>query len=362
MKERPMTVPRTSRRASRTVVLAVLAVLAAALASCSTPGSPAAPTGSPAPIVQTGSDGPVTDYADPSNWLQVTSPASRAVDVFYVYPTAYSMPAGSAAYIADVTDAGMRAGARSAYARQATAFEDVANVFAPYYRQADGAYALSLPPAEHAQVIEGAPLVDITAAFEHFLDHDNAGRPFMIVGHSQGADVSMHLLSSYVAARPELIARMVAAYVPGYSVTPEWLAANPALRFGAGATDTGVILSWNTEAPTVEGTNPVLLPGALAINPITWTTAPAEATAAQSLGSWLPDASGTFRRVEHYADARIDPVRGVVVSTTPQVDVWSPGGAGHFPKGVYHSFDIPFFYFDVQANAQLRVAAYLASH
>ena len=123
-----------------------------------------------------------------------------------------------------------------------------------------------------------------------------------------------------------------------------------------------MILSWNTEAPTVEGTNPVLLPGALAINPITWTTTTAHATAAQSLGSWLPDAKGVFHRVPHYADAQIDAERGVVVSTTPDVDVWSPGGPGHFPKGVYHSFDIPFFYFDVQANAKQRVDAYLAAH
>lgn len=357
-----MTAARTSRPVSRLAALAALVLASGVLAACGSSTTPAAPSASPTTTLHTGADGPVTDYADSANWLHTTAPATQQVDVFYVYPTAYTMAAGSSAYIADVTDAGMRTGAQSAYARQATAFQDVANVFAPYYRQADGTYALSLPPADHAQVIEGAPLIDVTAAFQYFLDHQNQGRPFLIVGHSQGADVSLHLLSSYVASRPELLSRMVAAYVPGYSVTPDYLAANPTLHFGTSATDTGVILSWNTEAPTVEGTNPVLLPGALAINPITWTTTTAHATAAQSLGSWLPDAKGVFHRVPHYADAQIDAERGVVVSTTPDVDVWSPGGPGHFPKGVYHSFDIPFFYFDVQANAKQRVDAYLAAH
>lgn len=352
---------RSTRPLTRLAALAAAALASGILAAC---GSPAPPDTSPSPsaTLQTGADGPITDYADPSNWLHVAAPASKAVDAFYVYPTAYSKPAGTDDEIAAVTDPGMRKGAASAYERQASAFADVANVFAPYYRQVDATYALTLPQAQHVQVMEGAPLIDVTAAFEYYLAHFNQGRPFLIVGHSQGADVSLHLLSSYVAARPALLARMIAAYVPGYSVTPDYLAANPGLRFGRSATDIGVILSWNTEAPTVEGTDPVVLPGALAINPITWTTTTAHASAAQSLGSWLPDADGVFRKVPHYADAQVDPQRGAVISTTPAVDLWSPGGAGHFAKGVYHSFDFPFFYFDVQANAKARVGAWLATH
>ena len=51
----------------------------------------------------------------------------------------------------------------------------------------------------------------------------------------------------------------------------------------------------------------------------------------------------------------------MLVTTTPSVATWSPGGPNAFPKGVFHSFDIP-FYDDIQANAQQRVAAYLATH
>jgi hypothetical protein len=363
----PRVHPAVRRRHTTGTAILPLVAIALGLTACGTSasssgsGAPTSPSAS-STTVQTGADGPVTDYSDAANWLKVSTPTPKAVDVFYVYPTAYQKAGPSAPDIAAVTDAGMRTGAQSAYARQATAFADVANIFAPYYRQADATYALTLPQAQHVQVIEGAPLIDVTAAFTYYLEHYNQGRPFLLVAHSQGSDVSTHLLATYLKDNPKVLARMVAAYIPGYSVTPDYLAANPQLRFGESATDTGVLLSWNTEAATIGSPNPVLLPGALVINPITWTTSQTHATAGQSLGSWLPDTTGVFAKVPHYADAQVDTAKGVLVTTTPSVETWSPGGQNAFPKGVFHSFDFPFFYFDVQANAQQRVAAYLTTH
>lgn len=350
----------------------VSTVLVLALAGCGNPGStPASGSNNAASTVtsqsadvplETGTDGPVTDYADPANWMKQPHDGGKSVDAFYIYPTAFSKASASASDIADVTDAGMRKGAQSAYARQATAFEGVANVFAPYYRQVDATYALGLPPADHAQVIAGAPTIDITAAFAYFVEHLNEGRPFLIVAHSQGSDVATHLLATYLKDHREVADRMIAAYIPGYSVTPDYLEANPHLAFGSTGTDTGVLLSWNTEAPTIAAPNPVLLPGALVINPITWTRSQEAAPASASLGSWLPDANGVFHKVPGYADAQVDTAKGVLITTTPDVQTWSPGGAKAFPRGVFHSFDYPFYYFDVQANAKARVDAYLAGH
>ena len=351
---------------SRGIVLPIIALgvlCSCAAQSTSPPASPSASasgSASGAPL-QTGADGPVTNYTEASNWLNLPSQTDKKVDVFYIYPTAYQKPNASAPDIASVTDAGMRKGAQGAYARQATAFQDTANIFAPYYRQADATYALTLPQPQHVQVIEGAPLIDVTAAFTYYIENYNKGRPFMLVAHSQGSDVSTHLLETYLKDHPDVYSRMIAAYIPGYSVTPDYLAANPHLKFGEGPTDTGVLLSWNTEAPTIGGPNPVLLPGALVINPITWTRSETLAPASISLGSWLPDKSGTYSKVPHYADAQVNTAKGVLISSTPNVNIWSPGGPGQFPKGVYHSFDFPFYYFNVQQNAKERVGAYLAS-
>ncbi len=76
------------------------------------------------------------------------------------------------------------------------------------------------------------------------------------------------LLAKYIKENPEVYSRMIAAYVIGYSITPDYLAKNPHLKFATGPDDTGVIISYNTEAPTIEGTNGVVLPKAKVINPI----------------------------------------------------------------------------------------------
>ncbi len=113
----------------------------------------------------------------------------------------------------------MMQGAQSAYTRQAWAFRTFANIYAPYYRQIDATYQLS----------------------------------------------------DYMKAHPRVYKRMVAAYIVGQSITRPYFRANPHLKYARGARDTGVIVSWNTEAPEVDGTNLVLLAGGIAMNPITWT-------------------------------------------------------------------------------------------
>jgi len=154
--------------------------------------------------------------------------------------------------------------------------------------------------------------------------------------------------------------------VPGYSVTREYLSENPFLRFAKGPSDTRVLISWNTEATSTAAPNPVLLDGALAINPITWTRGETTATAAQNRGSIrldpatggrpVRDAQGHILRVMGLADARVDKARGVVVCSTVQAKDYAVG----FPLGVYHTFDFPFYFFDVRANAAQRIHSYFA--
>ena len=335
-------------------------VVIAAIAGCSGAATPSpSPSAIPTPAATaTSTSGPVTDYANAANWMLAPAAPDKPVDVFYIYPTTYSKADASASTLAAVTDAGMRNGAQIAYQRQASAFAETANIYAPFYRQLDAMYALTLPADQHVAAVAGAPTEDVTAAFAYYLDHFNGGRPFAIAGHSQGADVATHLLAGFFADHPDVAKRMVVAYVIGYSVTQAYLDANPALRFATGADDTGVIVSYNTEAPVIGAPSPVMLPGALAINPITWTRDAVVAPASASKGAWLPDASGVWSRVPAYADAAVDSARGVVITTTPSVDTWSPGGPNAFPRGVFHSCDYPFYYFDLQANFKVRVAAY----
>lgn len=368
--------PARSRRRSPLAVLALGLTLALALSSCGStapapcpspsataPAASATATQAAGPSASTNADtsgGPLTDYALATNWMLAPATPTKPVDVFYLYPTAYNKKDASSPNVADIKSAGMRIGARSAYRRQASAFADAANIYAPYYRQLDATWALALSPAEHSQAVGGAPTEDATAAFAYYIEHFNNGRPFAIAAHSQGSDVASHLLAGWIKDHPEVAKRLVVAYVIGYSITPDYIAANPLLPFATGATDTGVIVSYNTEAPDTDGLNPVVLPGALAINPITWTTDGTPAPASASKGAWLPTLQMGWIKVPHYADATVDASKGAIISSTPDVDLWSPGGHGVFPRGVYHSFDYPFYYFDLQANFETRVAAFLA--
>ena len=301
-----------------------------------------------------------TDYSQAAHWLSLPATV-KAVDVFYLYPTAWQKVNNSDPDICDIDNPSMLKGAAAAFARQATAFETVGNIYAPYYRQADAAYVLALPLAEHDAVIAGIPTLDSVAAFDYYIKHYNNGRPFILAGHSQGSNVLINLLAGYMKENPEVYARMVAAYVVGYSVTDEYLAKNPHLKFAEGPDDTGVIISYNTQAPdVVAGTNPVVSPGGLVINPITWTRDETLATTAEGLGSFMPDpVTKVFSQVPQYADAKIDKTNGVLIcSTADENALYSLSGA--LGKGVYHSFDYPFYYYNLRENAANRTNKFLS--
>ena len=297
-----------------------------------------------------------TDYSVASHWLSAPL-VETDVDVFYLYPTAWHKINTDDPNICDIDNPLMLAGAASAFQRQVTAFDTVGNIFAPYYRQADATYTLSLPEAQRDTVIGGIPALDATAAFDYYIKHYNNGRSFILAGHSQGSDVLLFLLSGYLKDNPDVYARMIAAYVIGYPVTQGFMDANPHLKYAEGSDDVGVIISYNTQSEEVlPGTNPVVsdIVG-LVINPITWTRDTTLATKAQGLGSFMPDQSGVFTRVPQYADARVEPVQGVLICTTAIDSTLTLG----FGPGIYHSYDYSFYYFNLRENAMQRTLKFM---
>jgi hypothetical protein len=298
------------------------------------------------------------DYSDDNNWMATGQDNDKAVDVFYLYPTTYVMGRGED-NIALINNQTMRIGADACFISQASVFKDCANIYAPFYRQADAEYTLSMSIEEQFEVINDIPLGDATHAFEYYLENFNNGRPFILAGHSQGSMVLLSLMEQYLSEHPDVQERMVAAYIIGYSVTDEYLANNPHLHFAEGEADTGVIISYNTEASVVEGNNPVLLEGAISINPITWTRTDEYASKEQSLGSVIFDLDkDTSLKKPHFADAQINLERGTVICSTVDVDEYSSSNE-MFGKGVYHSYDYDFYYQDLKANAAIRVETFL---
>ena len=296
-----------------------------------------------------------TDYAQTTHWLSLPVPLKK-VDIFYLYPTSWNKISETDPNICEIDNPSMLAGSKAAFARQVTAFDPVGNIYAPYYRQADADYTLTLPTlAEREQVIAGAPTRDAVAAFDYYIRHFNNGRPFILAGHSQGSNVLLNLLSGYLKDHPDVYDRMIAAYVIGYSVTSDYLKAYPHLKFATRAGDTGVIISYNTQSPGTAA-NRFVLPGARVINPINWKTDDTPAPASEGLGSYMPvDGTGTLGKVPQYADARIDLTKGALITTA------DPSGLQQI-NGIFHGYDYPFYYFNLRENAAVRAANYLTAH
>ena len=142
------------------------------------------------------------------------SPVARnaPVDCFYVYPTV-SRDSG--------LNSDMNPGSEEngAAASQFARFAGVCRTFAPVYRQMTLAAvaAFSTGTADitpHAALAYG----DVLAAWRNYLATRNGGRPFVLIGHSQGSALLQELIAREIETNPAVAARMKLAIIPGYNL------------------------------------------------------------------------------------------------------------------------------------------------
>jgi hypothetical protein len=103
----------------------------------------------------------------------------------------------------------------------------------------------------------------------------------------------------------------------------------------------------------------------LVINPVTWTRDETLATSDQNLGGRIADAYGSVENpypfmALGYANAKIDLSRGVLICSNYDAiaDTLAPGPPHSLARGVYHSFDYMFYYYNLQQNAMNRIQKY----
>jgi len=325
---------------------------------------------------------PAPDYADPASWALrpggetpqppipegVETPEPPAVDVFYLHPTTYLETAYWNAPID--AQAGDDLLAR-ALESQAGAFAAAGRVYAPRYRQA--AFGAFLVEGEGRQQALATAYGDLAAAFQHYIAQHNAGRPFLLVGHSQGALHGLRLLQEEIAGTA-LADRLVAAYLPGWPVARKAdLAALEGIGPCRAPEETGCVVSWQTFS---EGGDPgpvmevaARLPGLtgrskrqgdiVCVNPISWRmdaqTAPKSAHDGAVAPSLDPSA-GLAAPLSGLVSARCGADGFVYVSPAPE----GPFTTFLLPGGNYHVYDIHLFYMDIRANARARAEAFLA--
>lgn len=303
----------------------------------------------------------VSDYSKPTNWLSLPPSNSQKVDIFYLYPTSWNRVNEKEPYICKINNPIMLKNTKRSLKFLASEFRDLANVYSPYYRQADSSYLSTLTFEQQDEFLSRKPKSDIFAAFDYYVNNYNQGRPFILISHSQGSMLMLNLLSEYMKDNSDVYKKMVAAYVIGCSVTQDYLNGNPHLKFAQGPDDTGVIISYNTEAPKIEGINPILRSNSISINPITWTREETLAQSEKNLGSLVFNKFGFTKKVKNYADARVDKCRGTIICSTVNSNKLCKMSR-LFPKGVYHCFDYAFYYYNVRENAKNRANIFLQKY
>jgi pimeloyl-ACP methyl ester carboxylesterase len=162
---------------------------------------------------------------------------------FYLQPTTYSGEMWNPPHSSPEVNPGVD----DVVLGQATVLDACCEVWAPRYRQASFAALRAAPQAFDLAFL------DVRAAFEHFLSAIG-DRPFVILGHSQGALHTQNLIRTVVDKDPALADRLIAAYVVGIPV-PEAFYETKLERVSACETprQLGCIASWASFAEDFDG-------------------------------------------------------------------------------------------------------------
>ena len=289
---------------------------------------------------------PAPNYNQKSCWLRLPEQTTKKFDVFYVHPTTYMDTKDG--MNADLSNKDANAGAESAFQRQATAFKESCNIFAPRYRQ--GSIKILRMPEKDRMKYLSIALEDVHKAFELYLKKYNKNRPYIIASHSQGSQVVRMFLKKY----KQLIKKdkLIAVYAIGYTFTPEDIKAS-GLKLAVKPDQLAGIIVWNTIGP--KGKSPVINPSALCVNPLCWTDTKAEQPATKNIYARILMKDGSFKVIKHFTSAQIDDKGGLVI---PAHSIMKQLDSAMGPE-VYHGYDYDFFYGNIVENVAVRCKAWM---
>ena len=275
------------------------------------------------------------DYASPEAWYVTDREAD--VDLFYISSTeTFDATVGRKVYhYAQAADSAACPGIRAEMEGVDRILAGDLNFYSPFYRQ------MSMETYLDTALIDSrfpVAMEDVRAAFKHYVDERSDGRPFVLAGFSQGGELLVELLKELPDSLQD---RLVAAYVLGWKITPEDLAASSAIRPAQGADDTGVTICYNSvdspaHASFVSSGNTV------AINPVNWCTDATPAVLFDSLTVTLDPETKLLL---------VDGFEGTGYA-------WKP----YFEDGCYHTFEIRWYGESLRENIAERCEAYRISH
>lgn len=304
----------------------------------------------------------VPDYADMDNWAAHPDKSDAAdrtpcpeaadwqktaqADVFFLYPTSYygsGTRGGNWNAATDNPKVNTRTDSASIL-YQATIFNGAGRVFAPRYRQAH-LHAFFSKDKDSADKALAVAYSDVLAAFDHYLKNWNNGRPFVIVGHSQGSLHAMNLARDRVEGTP-LQAKLVVAYLVGWPVKRDFF---KSLKPCETPEETGCFCTWRTWERRF-GLRKAFERDVVCTNPLTWNTREGEyAPNSENKGAILRTFCVVYPKI---CDAEV--YKGILLCSKPRFP-----GSFLFLRKNYHVGDLNLYYYDVRLNVQSRVRAFL---
>ncbi|HET9810415.1 MAG TPA: DUF3089 domain-containing protein, partial [Sphingomicrobium sp.] len=162
------------------------------------------------------------------------------IDCFYVYPTVSRDRGMNSDLAAGAEETGVAA-------TQIARFSSVCRVFAPIYRQMTVTAVATA--AAGADVTAPARLAygDVRAAWRNYIATRNGGRPFVLIGHSQGSLMLQELIKGEIEGKP-VARRMLRAIIPGFNlIVPQSKRVGGTFKstpLCASPTETGCVMSW----------------------------------------------------------------------------------------------------------------------
>lgn len=295
------------------------------------------------------------DYADAGSWAYWRVGENKPADLFIVCPTVDLGTGGNKNM--SLADNEAKKNFYGALNMERGIYEQHCRIYAPYYRQAVLAdYDL---PAKEAEPYFNLAYKDVRAAFVYYMQHENNGRPFVLAGFSQGAEMCLRLLKEF--GNEDFVKNnMVACYAIGWRFTPQEAEKYPYIQPAKCADDLGKVIIFNSEAPEV--TSSLMVPHgekSFCINPLNWRTDGTMADKALNSGACFTDYSGSIKReVPQLTGCCIDTERGVLKVTDIDKKQYPPV-LSIFTDGIYHLYDYQFFYRNLQQNVGLRINTFV---
>ena len=138
------------------------------------------------------------------------------VDCFYVYPTVSTDPT-------PISDMNPDPAEMNVIRQQFARFASKCRPYAPMYRQVTLAglrtrFAGGGGGGRGGSLAQGIQYDDVRDAWNYYLDHDNKGRGFILVGHSQGSFILDELIRKEIDGKP-VQSRMVSAILLGATLS-----------------------------------------------------------------------------------------------------------------------------------------------